>query len=696
MNDLFVGMWVDVEGEVRTGTRNSEGGRGIITDIINDNDQSTAVAVKYLLTNTSSPFVKSSRIRPADLILSGRRKARNGTTTPSLLSHLYGEYCMQQITQQSQEEVPSIRVVVFNSEAPEVVNTGLLLSMMLLGKNFIVDVVKKIKENNQTEGKGWLRKNEALFINNEQQHKAKTYLNEKEKELVLKLLLSLKPGYFRATSIIAFAWDVDASTVYRLMTVAKKSSSFTIARKKRCDIGQTIINNNKKCESIINTRQVFKKIKQQESRGEQLTRNDFYSSWRSLSDDRLFQLNRMAVEHRKRCQTILLDAGQILRRTRGAISWSKLTSQINGAGVPIISKTTLRRHIMKLPQSSYTTTQLLPKLNSSTKNKRLDWAKAFWIFWNQAKLLTNKVFVLLVHMDEKWFYSTVVRKNNKYVPFLGMEKPTYHRVNKKSHLHKEMFICSTGYLPNDNNIETGGLSFTLSCERVGHYTPAKKTTYRREYNDDGTYTYPQIEANILRRRGEMYFEGLEIRGASEGTVSIPKYSLLKIFLDLEIPRLDELTEELTSRFGTRTIVWYQLESAGPHVEKKLTTRLEEEFRNRGWMIVPQPPNSPICNVKNACIFPALSKAVSSIQATIYNNKMLEGDEINTCVQQAWTQLPKTTISRTYLHHHQIVAAIVRDNGGEDFMTEPGVSTVVFGPTRYPFMMKKIHLQLGFL
>ena len=103
----------------------------------------------------------------------------------------------------------------------------------------------------------------------------------------------------------------------------------------------------------------------------------------------------------------------------------------------------------------------------------------------------------------------------------------------------------------------------------------------------------------------------------------------------------------------------------------MTTRLEEEFRNRGWMIVPQPPNSPICNVKNACIFPALSKAVSSIQATIYNNKMLEGDEINTCVQQAWTQLPKTTISRTYLHHHQIVAAIVRDNGGDDFMTEPG-------------------------
>ena len=77
-------------------------------------------------------------------------------------------------------------------------------------------------------------------------------------------------------------------------------------------------------------------------------------------------------------------------------------------------------------------------------------------------------------MDEKWFYSTVVRKHNKYIPFLGMEKPTFLRVNKKNHLYKEMYICSTAYIPNDNNITTGGLSFTLSCERVGHFGAAKK------------------------------------------------------------------------------------------------------------------------------------------------------------------------------------------------------------------------------
>ena len=101
-----------------------------------------------------------------------------------------------------------------------------------------------------------------------------------------------------------------------------------------------------------------------------------------------------------------------------------------------------------------------------------------------------------------------------------------------------------------------------------------------------------------------------------------------------------------------------MDGAGPHVEKQFTTTLENEFNERGWMLVAQPPNSPICNVKDALLFPSLSKAVSSIQSTIYNNKILEGDEINACVQQAWQQMPKTTISRAYLHHHQTVSAIV--------------------------------------
>ena len=95
--------------------------------------------------------------------------------------------------------------------------------------------------------------------------------------MVLKLLLCLRPVYFRSTSIVAFTWDVDPSTIYRITNQAKNSSTFTIERKKRCDTGQTILNSNKKCESVITAKFVFKKIKRQQTRGERLTNDEWFS-----------------------------------------------------------------------------------------------------------------------------------------------------------------------------------------------------------------------------------------------------------------------------------------------------------------------------------------------------------------------------------------------------------------------------------
>ena len=71
-----------------------------------------------------------------------------------------------------------------------------------------------------------------------------------------------------------------------------------------------------------------------------------------------------------------------------------------------------------------------------------------------------------------------------------------------------MYICLTALILNDNNIDSGGLLYTLSYERVGHCTPAQKTAYQRQYHQDGSYTYTQIEANILCQQGEFSFHGL--------------------------------------------------------------------------------------------------------------------------------------------------------------------------------------------
>jgi hypothetical protein len=102
-----------------------------------------------------------------------------------------------------------------------------------------------------------------------------------------------------------------------------------------------------------------------------------------------------------------------------------------------------------------------------------------------------------------------------------------------------MVICSTAILPNNNDISSGGLSFKLSCERVGRLLPAQKDSYKRVYDENGLFAYPKTPTNILRKKGNLYFHPLEIKATSEGTNKFPKFSLLNFFKTKEIPNLEK-------------------------------------------------------------------------------------------------------------------------------------------------------------
>ena len=116
-----------------------------------------------------------------------------------------------------------------------------------------------------------------------------------------------------------------------------------------------------------------------------------------------------------------------------------------------------------------------------------------------------------------------------------------------------------------------------------------------------------------------------------------------------------------------------MDSAGPHTDKNLLEFLDDEFTERNWMLVRQPPQSPLTNVKDTCLFPSLSKTVSWNQSNLYNNKLLDGEDLNNCVQLAFENLPLDTIARSYLGHHQMVCAIVKDQGGDQHMKEKDVA-----------------------
>ena len=61
--------------------------------------------------------------------------------------------------------------------------------------------------------------------------------------------------------------------------------------------------------------------------------------------------------------------------------------------------------------------------------------------------------------------------------------------------------------------------------RCGKLVKASKDSYSRVYAEDGSYTYPQLPANQLRKKGEMYFENWEITGSKKESNGDQKFSL---------------------------------------------------------------------------------------------------------------------------------------------------------------------------
>jgi hypothetical protein len=197
---------------------------------------------------------------------------------------------------------------------------------------------------------------------------------------------------------------------------------------------------------------------------------------------------------------------------------------------------------------SQQSTKLQPTINERNKQQRFNWSKQFLIFWEGAKLVALKTQLFLLHLDEKWFYSLVVRSHNKWVPFFGVS-PNYHNQHTKNSAEKILCIACAGFLPKDNEPRNGGESVLIDITRAGRMEIARRDTYRRVYHENGTYTMPVIPENRLRVRGQPYFVNLEITGSATKKAGKPKFPLLKHFRDTLIPKLDHAVAELSTKMN---------------------------------------------------------------------------------------------------------------------------------------------------
>jgi len=675
MQTLFTeGALVDVHPEERTGRRDSVGGRAWVKKVVPGSTPTTApsYSVEYIVDKLNSHQVKQDRLADTCMLPTARLSLNNlDQTGQSLLAPQQHRRSGAQRRLLPPPPPPRPPTPPLD---PNINTTNKLLRMHMGWKPSLTPsnpVVAYLKSMNTKKNAGWLRKAEATAAGRVLLDR-KTQLTAPEKNLMANLYTHIKNVTDTSTALVAHAWGVLPRTVRRIVERMVESTDLSVARKVRADAGKNIFNSDKRRQSTYTPRFCFLQKKRRENPGERLTTEELDSAWRNASPQTKAVANHEAQKLLQRGPHLVNEVYDVLSKTNGCITWRQLTTQVSGGDGQVrpFSEKTLREFVMGLPDSSYTSTRIFPLLDKQSTERRYNWAKAFWIFWNTATSLRQEVQFVLVHMDEKWFYAIVTRRNNKYIPFMGIE-PVNHSCHHKSHIYKVMGICSTGFAPIDNDMTKGGRTEKVSLVRVGKMLPAAKDTFKRVYRPDGSFHYPKIPENMLRQKGELYFKPLEVTGCNEGTAADPKFSLKKFFEETEIPKLEAVAARLEAATSKRIVIRYQMDGAGPHKDGRLTDYLASKFEARGWILKFQPANSPITNVKDACIFPAMSKRVTEAQGLSKGSHVLEGEELWSLVTDCYHNLPPETIARAYVGHHQMVNAIAQAQGRDDFARKLG-------------------------
>lgn len=524
---------------------------------------------------------------------------------------------------------------------------------------------------NKQKSKGWIRD-----IIRQKTVDKQTHLLPKER-MLLCLVASLFSGYSPCNGplvgyadLIRNAFGVSSFTHNNILTFFT-DTSFTMERKKRKDHLRSVFNCEETRKKVFTGYNVYKRNKTQEFREstERINEEEYKKGYDDLPDDQKRSYEVLAEQHLDRSRHIWEDLKDILIKAKGRISYREMEAQLGH----IVSWVTIMNFLKNQEGFTMRKDRIFPSLDIAAKERRVKWAQKWWTFWKcVTSLPTDKVIMVNVHMDEKWFYAVRARTNVKELTSIGLED-NYSYVHHKNNTGKTMYIVVTAYvLTNGNDITKGGKAIPIACIRCGRMVKAQKDSYKRVYNDDDhTYTYPRIEENKLKSKGEESFQNVDLTGCSEGTTKDPKCSLLKIYKEQIIKALEEKVVKRFNQDGKRQVVIVKQEdSAGLHNNATYCDEMEKEFHKRGWILFRQPSQSPVTNVHDACIFPMMSKSVSKVQAIDYHARLLKGEELHEAVMKVWNNdKHRVAMSRAFAGHSQVVCAILAHNGDNTYLRE---------------------------
>ena len=261
--------------------------------------------------------------------------------------------------------------------------------------------------DSKSKNNGWLR--EILPFKNKKKH-----LNNQENSLLLMMtsiftLQSAASGPALGwVSLMAKAWGINQKTISRQID-SFVDNDFTCERKERSDKGTSIFNSEKKRKATFTPINEFKKAKYAEFREDtaRLDHAQLQHEYDALTicEKNIFE-NKASI-NLQRSAHLWEELKDFLLMTKGKVSFITMSNHLE-----IASYNAIRNFFIQQDRWDMRKDIILPHLDHAAKERRLQWTCDWWMFWKSVRTIpVQKAAIVLVHMDEKWFYAVRTRSN---------------------------------------------------------------------------------------------------------------------------------------------------------------------------------------------------------------------------------------------------------------------------------------------
>ena len=134
--------------------------------------------------------------------------------------------------------------------------------------------------------------------------------------------------------------------------------------------------------------------------------------------------------------------------------------------------------------------------------------------------------------------------------------------------------------------------------------------------------------------------------------------------------MDEIARQESDGGKYEVIFIEQEDGAGCHTSVEYQTFKDQAFKNRNWLRRMQSPQSPLFNVNDLFYFRKLSKEISAEQSMCFGTRVMKCEEILKVVDKIWNSTDDAvTISRGWMSHYQVIAAVYELKGDNAYLTK---------------------------